>query len=320
MTTSNSVNFQMSRTDIITDALSIIRVLGNDETLQNVDMVLVNRALNRCVKYFENNGLHLWKKSEGVLFLQPNQSQYTLGAGTTDQGAVASSVNITTMVNAGNTGDTSITLTSVTGLAITNNIGIILSTNTIQWTTITNIVGNVVSLNNSLTNTVNPNANVYTYTTAINKPLDVFAIRRRNSLSTIDTPLIMMAYEDYQNLPTKITSASTPVQWTYNRSINNGTLFVWPMPADQTYYLMLTYAEPIQDLDNSTDTPDFPVEWYDALVYQLAVRISPMYGRLGSEQFAQLKSLADEFLANALAFDNEVSYVKFTPDTLGNNQ
>lgn len=40
----------------------------------------------------------------------------------------------------------------------------------------------------------------------------------------------------------------------------------------------IVYQAPFEDFDASTDNPDFPQEWYDAVTYGLACRLAPEYG------------------------------------------
>jgi hypothetical protein len=77
------------------------------------------------------------------------------------------------------------------------------------------------------------------------------------------------------------TSAGNPIQCYYNPQLDYGILSVFPVPAtaDATNNVVtIYYQRPFDDFDISTDTPDFPQEWFDAVMYGLATRLAPEYG------------------------------------------
>ena len=61
--TSGTINFNEPRNEIISDALSMIRAYGVGETPSLSDIELGARTLNRMIKAWQADGIHLWKKS-----------------------------------------------------------------------------------------------------------------------------------------------------------------------------------------------------------------------------------------------------------------
>jgi hypothetical protein len=72
-------------------------------------------------------------------------------------------------------------------------------------------------------------------------------------------------------------STGKPVQFTYQPFVNYGVLKVWPSP-DQAYTMEITYSKPVDGYTAATETPDFPQEWQNALIYGLAALLAPEYG------------------------------------------
>lgn len=72
-------------------------------------------------------------------------------------------------------------------------------------------------------------------------------------------------------------STGKPVQFTYQPMVNLGVLKVWPSP-DQAYTMEVTYTKPVDGYTAASETPDFPQEWQNALIYGLAVLLAPEYG------------------------------------------
>lgn len=121
-------------------------------------------------------------------------------------------------------------------------------------------------------------------------PFDITSMRITRS--SIDLPMQRMSREDYYNLPNK-TSTGYPTQFYYDRQRNGGTLFVWPAPDATAGTLKFTYRRIIMDLDASADDFDIPQEWYEAITYNLAVRLAPGVGVVGTEEFKLVKAEAD---------------------------
>lgn len=102
---------------------------------------------------------------------------------------------------------------------------------------------------------------------------------------------------DYWGLANKQASG-LPNQVAYNFQNNSGTLYVWPVPPTGTNYTMtIIYHKPYDDFDSVTDIPDVPQRWFDALKYNLAVRLAPEFGKPVSKE---LMMLARETLENAI--------------------
>ena len=64
---------------------------------------------------------------------------------------------------------------------------------------------------------------------------------------------------------------------------------------------------------SSTDTPDFPAYWTDAIIYELAVNLSPEYGvPLMDRQ--QLKAEAKMYLDQAQGYGDEDTSLFIAPE------
>jgi hypothetical protein len=311
MTTSNSTNFSMTRNEIITDALQGIGVLGEDESPTSSAVTSANRALNRIVKAFENQSSHVWKKKEATLFLQMDQESYTLGGSSTDH-ATGSFVQ-TTLSGAEALGQTALSVTSSTGMTAADYVGIVLDDGSIHWTTISVVNSSVlITITLALASAAASGNVVYSYTTKILKPLKIYGVRRHNVSDDSDIAINELSYEDYMNLSVKTTSG-TVCQYMYHRDNSDGTFYVWLSPDDADDVLKITYSPSFEDFDNTSDTPDFPQEWYDVLVLALEVRLARTYGKATGDFYSNLKADYNTSLATALAFDVEQTYITMVP-------
>src|SRR5579859_5735773 len=152
-----SPDFTYNRDQIIRRALRLVGATQSGETpgaQENQDAV---DALNALVSEWQATGLHLWKESEGVLFLQPKQIKYGLGGATTDQAAITSTIKETTTTAAVGSGAV-IPISSAAGIIVGDNFGVMLATNVLFWSTVSSISGLNITLAASITGPVNSGA------------------------------------------------------------------------------------------------------------------------------------------------------------------
>jgi hypothetical protein len=125
-------------------------------------------------------------------------------------------------------------------------------------------------------------------------PVKVLQVVRNQGNSNID--LAIVSDDTFNQLPT---STGVPVQASYQPLIDSGTLRLWPTPSTTDFTITITYQRPFQFLSSSTDTVDFPEEWYLPLVYKTATILAPEWGvPLADRQMlsAQAKDFIDEVL------------------------
>jgi len=117
-------------------------------------------------------------------------------------------------------------------------------------------------------------------TVNVDKPLKVMQAWLHDNTSNVDIPMRIITAQEYFMLGNK-TTAGSPIQLYYEPLRDSGVMHIFPTPTsyDQTNKtLYFLYQRPFEDFDASTDTPDFPQEWYDAITYGLATRLAPEYG------------------------------------------
>jgi hypothetical protein len=165
--------------------------------------------------------------------------------------------------------------------------------------------------------TLTANVGVYTIglgqTINIPKPLRV--IQAWNTTGNIDTPMRILTKQEYNILGNK-QSPGTPIQCYYDPRLSSGDLHLFPIPdttAASNYTVTFIYQRPFEDFVASTDNPDFPQEWLEALKYGLAVRLAPEYG-LPIEQRQALRAEAKEIKDVALGMGTEEGSLYFQRD------
>lgn len=315
MATSGSVNYTQTRNDIIHNAYRLIGVYGIGRTISAEDMETASQFLNMMIKTYQADGLHLWAKEEAYLFLADNTANYTLSSDSTSARAcLRSDAVITELSAAAAASATSLTVESTTGMATSDIIGVVGDDDTVTWTTISTIhTSTTLTIASGLTSASASGNNVYTFTSRINKPLRILSARRvtggPDSPSAV--PLVMLSHEEYYNIPTKETNGS-PTQFYYNPDLTTGQLSLWPRPDDPETYIEFTFERMLEDFDAATDNADFPSEWLECLVYQLAVRLAPQFGK--SNMLESIGPMAKDLYDKVSGFDQEPASIKFMPD------
>ncbi|MGL4630833.1 MAG: hypothetical protein ACRCVT_06470 [Leadbetterella sp.] len=100
------------------------------------------------------------------------------------------------------------------------------------------------------------------------------------------------------------TSVGKPVQYTYQPFINSGELLIWPKP-DKAYTLEITYYPQQYGFGTGADTPDFPQEWQNALVFGLASLLGPEYGiPISDRQYIDKQAEKHLDIAKDFQFEN----------------
>lgn len=316
MATSQSTNFTNTKNEIIADAYSILNVYGADEVVSAEDSALASRILNRMTKAWQATGVHLWKKETAIVFLQKDQIEYSLKSTSTDH-ATLSYVETTLSADEA-IAQTTLSVTSSSGMTAADYIGIENEDGELQWSTINNVPDSTsVVIDDPLTTACESSAVVYAYTTKLDEPFNIYSAVRESS-GAIDTPMNYLSYEAYFQLPNK-TSSSTPVSYSYDRQLGDGIIRVWPAPDDVEYIMKINISAKVQDFDSAANTPDFPQEWYEALILNLAMKLAPAFGKTTAAQYQFLKQQADNALMEASSFDNEQGSLYFQPDHTGMN-
>lgn len=309
MTTSGTNTFSLSRDDIITSAALEVGDIALGDPLDDDPLAQYNLRLNSWVKSLMADGAKLWAMQLATLFLQPGVGQYALGG---DAHCTTSYVRTTLASDAAASAGT-VSLTSFEGMADGDNIGVLLADGTLYWTTISGAPGATTTLTATLPGAATAGATVFTYTTGISRPQRIdpdSAYWRSTALQ--DTPVAMISRSEYAQQANKGTRGKI-VQAFYDPQLGAGTLSVWPTPDNAADVLCFWYERLLEDFNTGSDTPDFAIEWGEALILGLASRMAPSAGLTLAER-QDLERRAALALDKAEGYDREDVGVFFQPD------
>lgn len=311
MSTSGSTDHTVTRDNIIYDALYLLNALGETETPSATAITKASRILNNMIKSWQADGLNMWTITQGVVFLSVNKSKYNLNR-TTGDAAAKNNAFDTELDGAHSQGVTSLTVDDTTNMTVGDIINIELDDGTSTTTTIASIPTDItLTIAAGLDYDCSDANRVTTYPAKMDRPLEVVNVMLRNE-DAYDRNMIELSSDEYLMLPNK-TVQGTPNSFYYDPQMGTGVLNIWPVPQDSSSTLQVSYIRAIEDFDSSSDNPDYPIEWAEALTYGLAMRLGSAYGRAELVN-STIGPMAQAFYASVLAADNEKSHISILPD------
>lgn len=309
-----TTSFNPAATDIVSCALRKLGVIaGNASPLAN-QMQSALDALNGLTKRYQAKGYRVWATEEGILFPQPGQNRYIIG----NTGTLPANDHVTDAYSYANptltatkaAGQTVMPVSSITGISNGDFVGVTLDTGTIFWTTVNGVpAGLNVTLTVALPSQASSGNEVYTYTTKISRPLRITSARGLDVPSAIETDIEMISESQYQSLSNKLNTGPINQAW-YQPKQTYGQLFIYSTPpaSVSNQALRFTWHRALFDWTSTAVTADFPIEWMDCLVFNLAVSLSAEYG------------VPDQIMmgvrADAKMFEDEVAGWDRTPEPI----
>ena len=91
-----------------------------------------------------------------------------------------------------------------------------------------------------------------------------------------EIPLARMNRDDYTNLPNKAFQSNRPLQYWFDRQVNNPIMHLWPVPNDAATVCQIVVWRQryIMDVGTMTQEIEVPQRWLEALVSGLAAKLA----------------------------------------------
>ena len=120
------------------------------------------------------------------------------------------------------------------------------------------------------------------------KPLKIIQgwLRQITVQPPIDTPMQLLSQQEYNTLGSKFSTGVANSLY-YEIRQNSGNLHVYLTPnynAAYQYELHLTAQQPIEDINTGSSIPNFPAEWMNTLVWNLADQLAIEYSVPGNHR------------------------------------
>lgn len=312
MATSGTYTHNRNRDAIIKRAARLVSAIAAGEEPDAATVTDFSDALNDWALHQQTHGVNIWTVGEATLFPQLDQVRYTLSSTSTDH-ATESFVQTTLSADEAS-GQTVLSITSVTGISDNDYIGIVLDDGTIHWSTVNGAPGATVTIDNALASAAASGNRVFAYTTKLVRPLKILSARSYNFTSLIDTPIDEFDRIEYQELPNKTSEGSVNGYFYDRRGGANasGLLYLWQEPDSVDEAIKFTFARPIQDFAAASNDADFPREWFQTLVFNLANVMKVEYD-VPEPRSSRIEKMAAQYLADVEWWERELTEVQFVP-------
>lgn len=194
-----------------------------------------------------------------------------------------------------------------------DRIGIELDDGSRFWDNIVSVdSATQVTINNGVPSGAAAAKSVYSYATAIARPLRLLQARFGSTFTASEIPVNQWSRDEYYDQPDK-GSSGTVVNWYYSPKLARGELLVWQVASNVNQILRFTYSDPINVPTTANDSLEFPSEWLMPLKWGIAAEMGPGYGVNENRQLI-LEQKAATTLEDSLGHDVERDSMSLQPD------
>jgi hypothetical protein len=109
-----------------------------------------------------------------------------------------------------------------------------------------------------------------------------------------EIPLARLNRDDYTNLPNKSFQSNRPLQYWFDRQVQQPIMHLWPVPNQEAevYQIVLWRQRYIMDVGTMTEEIEVPQRWYEAIVAMLAARLALEYLEVDPSMISMLDAKA----------------------------
>ena len=131
-----------------------------------------------------------------------------------------------------------------------------------------------------------------------------------------EIPLARINRDDYTNLPNKYFQSNRPLQYWFDRQVQQPVMHMWPIPnlEAEVYQIVLWRQRYIMDVGTMTEEIDVPQRWYEAIVAMLAARLALEYIEVDPSMIPMLDQKAKESLYFAQQEERDNSPMMILPN------
>jgi len=299
-----------------------------------------------------NLGINYWAINKTVIGLNANQYIYTLPVGTIDtlnvmyrtmsqpSGTYASSAGGTAAAVADDNPLTYCQQTSPNGNISVNygsgnpqyigSIGILpyianagsstwnyvfeSSPDNSTWTTLYTGTNVAVTDNQWLWQDIDPGANVQYYRMRATSGTTLGLRELYFGNNSTEITMSRLNRDDYTNLPNKNFTANQPFQFWFNRTIPQPEVYLWPVPSNTFVQMTVWYSRQIMDVGDLSGQLEIPQRWYEAVLMNLAHRMSLELPAVPMDRIGYLEKMAMQYLNDAESEERDRSPIYLAPN------
>jgi hypothetical protein len=322
MAYSNTVSQTVFNTRrVIENAARRCKMTAQSLTPEHVD--IANDQLFMLLSDLSNRGIQLWCIEKQIYPLYNGVGDATLDTGTVDvlnsnlrtlqevtginyDTATAREVNFTTQ--------TFVTTVGVKWAAAAVPLALERSDDGITWTVVQTETPSATAGQWTWFDLESSVATTYFRVRATSGTLSFSRVYLANTPTEI--PLARLNRDDYTNLPNKSFQSNRPLQYWFDRQVQQPIMHLWPVPNQEAevYQIVLWRQRYIMDVGTMTEEIEVPQRWYEAIVAMLAARLALEYIEVDPSMISMLDAKAKESLYFAQQEERDNSPMMILPN------
>ena len=322
MAYSNTVSQTVFNTRrVIENAARRCKLTAQSLTPEHVD--IANDQLFMLLSDLSNRGIQLWCIEKQIYPLYNGLGDLTLDTGTVDvlnsnlrtlQQVTGINTDTSTTRTVNFTTDTFVTTVGILWSAAAVPVALERSDDNVTWTTIQTETTTATAGQWTWFDLESSVATVYFRVRATTGTLGFSQIYLANTPTEI--PLARLNRDDYTNLPNKSFQSNRPLQFWFDRQVQQPVLHLWPVPnaEAEVNQIVLWRQRYIMDVGTMTQEIEVPQRWYEAIVAMLASRLALEYIEVDPSMISMLDAKAKESLYFAQQEERDNSPMMILPN------
>lgn len=308
---SGSTSFTLTLEEIINESAGILQIGEDGEALEPEDYARFRNVVNLCIQEIQTQGINLATFRTGFLFVTEGQVEYTLNGNdrtTNEYFQTCTTAAITAPA-------TTFDVEDADNMEVDDKILLEKNDSNFFQSTIVSITPTTppaatIEVADTITEDVDTGATVLNYRESLDSISRILdgGIYRRDFFTT-DIPITMISRDEYQRLPFKETTSGFVSLGYFWRARNDGQLFLWPPPQDETQIINFWYESKINDMINPKDAIDLDQFYLPYFVQLVAYRACNRFG-ISTELRGRVQEEYFELREQTLTYDDSVTHLK----------
>jgi hypothetical protein len=288
---------------VIDNAARRCKLTAQQISAEHID--IANDQLFMLLSDLSNRGIQLWCIEKQIYPLYEGVGDLTLDTGTLDvlnsnlrtlQQVTGTNTDTSTTRTVTFTTATFVTTVGVKWTAAAVPIALERSDDGVTWTTVQTETPSATAGQWTWFDLESSVAKLYFRVRATTGTLSFSQIYLANTPTEI--PLSRLNRDDYTSLPNKTFQSNRPLQFWFDRQVQQPVMHMWPVPNQEAevYQIVVWRQRYIMDVGSMTQEIEVPQRWYEAIVAMLAARLALEYIEVDPSMISVLDAKAKESL------------------------
>jgi len=129
-----------------------------------------------------------------------------------------------------------------------------------------------------------------------------------------EIPIARLNRDDYTNLPNKNFTSNYPLQFWFDRTIPQASMYLWPTPATYEPQIVAWCSYYVQDVGDLSGSIQIPQRWYLAIQNMLAHQMAMELPGVQTDRITYCENQAEKYWLQAEQEERDKSPIYFAPN------